>query len=166
VNAAYDPTTGRRVRRRCRPPPPLFQLATVGLEEHNYGEILAYQTVEWKTAKGTTSVKFSPSSKYILVGYGVRVGSARAGQPAVVVSMYRSYVDQIVQVQTVKSTCDDLNIALFHPHVGGGFVFGTKLGNIRRIGVDRHAEMKELEDPQNQDSAAGTFSFFLGSSEN
>ena len=172
VNAAYDSTTGRRVRPRRRPPPaPLFQLATVGLDDHNYGKILAYQTVEWKTAKGTTSVKFSPSSKYVLVGYGVRVGSARAGQPAVVVSMYRTYVNQIVQVQTIKSTCDDLNIALFHPQVGGGFVFGTKRGNVRRIGLDRHAEqvvvasdveMKEMKDSQNQDPAEGTFSFFLG----
>ena len=85
--------------------------------------------------------------------------------------MYRTYVNQIVQVQTIKSTCDDLNIALFHPQVGGGFVFGTKRGNVRRIGLDRHAEqvvvasdveMKEMKDSQNQDPAEGTFSFFLG----
>ena len=163
--SAYDPTTGRRVRARRRPPPaPLFQLATVGLEDHNYGKILAYQTVEWKTAKGTTSVKFSPSSKYLLVGYGVRTGSARSGQLAVVVSMYRTYVNKIIQVQRVKSTCDDLNIALFHPQVGGGFVFGTKRGNVRRIGIDRHCTGVEGEVVQHVDEASGTYSFHLGES--
>ena len=137
----------------------MFQLATIGLENHNYGTILAYHTVEWKTAKGTTSVKFSPSSNYLLVGYGVRTGSQRAGQLAVVVSMYRTYFNQIIQVQRVKSTIDDLNIALFHPHIGGGFVFGTKRGNIRRIGLDRKTSSETKENQEDSDPAAGTYSF-------
>ena len=73
-------------------------------QRHYTVHILAYHTVEWKTAKGTTSVKFSPSSNYLLVGYGVRTGSQRAGQLAVVVSMYRTYFNQIIQVQRKKNS--------------------------------------------------------------
>ena len=186
--SSYD-INGRRVRARRRPPPaPLFQLATIGLEDHNYGNILAHQTVLWQTAKGTTSVKFSPSSKYILVGYGVRTGgTGRSGQFDVVVSMYRAFVNQIVQVQRVQSTCDDLNVALFHPQIGGGFVFGTKRGNIRRIGIDRRLgskrrrgldegqdddemktggdllDLEDVDDVEDVDDAAGTYMFCLGS---
>lgn len=146
----YDSTTGRRIKRRRPPPVPLFQVAIVGLEPHNYGHTLAYHTVRWKTAKGTTSVKFSPSSKYILVGYGVRAGGLAVGgavQFDVVVSMYRTFVNQIVPVQSIESCEDDLNIALFHPQIGGGFVFGTKRGSIRRIGIDRHSNRMIVAPP-------------------
>jgi hypothetical protein len=100
-------------------------------------------------------------------------GSNSGGQLDVVVSMYRTFSGKIVQVQRVKSTCDDLNIALFHPQIGGGFVFGTKRGNIRRIGINRHySEIivkssdsnsdTNMEIDEGEDEARGTYAFCLG----
>ena len=131
----------RRVRQRTSPRVPLFQLAVVGLEARNFGKTLAYKTIKWSTAKGTTSVKFSPSSEHVLVGYGVRTGAERAGQ-SLVVAMFRPdlRVGSIKMVQGVKSSEDDLNIALFHPSVG--FIYGTKRGCIRCVDMERRTNVR------------------------
>ena len=119
---------------------PLFQLAVVGLEARNFGKTLAYKTIKWSTAKGTTSVKFSPSSEHVLVGYGVRTGAERAGQ-SLVVAMFRPDPRQSIKmVQGVKSSEDDLNIALFHPSVG--FIYGTKRGCIRCVDMERRTNVR------------------------
>ena len=148
----------RRVRRRTEEPlaGPLFQLAIVGLEDHNFGDVLAYKTIKWATAKGTTSVKFSPSSEHVLVGYGVRTGAERAGQ-TLVVAMFRSNLRTrtIDMVQGVKSQEDDLNIALFHPRIG--FIYGTKRGCIRCVDVERRTK----NDPSLQ-VRPGPYSFQIG----
>lgn len=33
-------------------------------------------------------------------------------------------------MKTLTSSRDDINIALFHPHIGRGFIYGTKQGRI------------------------------------
>lgn len=138
------PHIRRRVRQRIeRPRLPLFQLAMVGLEDHNHGAILSYKTIAWTTARGTTSVKFSPSSSYILVGYGVRSGSGHSDESAEVIALFRVAKERLEQVRSMSSHEDDLNISLFDPHCGGSFVFGTKQGLIKRVDIRRRSASLE-----------------------
>ena len=88
-----------------------------------------------RKASGVTCVKFSPSSEYCLLGYGVRETSSSENNsnqplPHTVTAVYR-IKGGMTHVSTMMSLDDDVNIARFHPHSGHGFVYGTKQGRLR-----------------------------------
>ena len=83
-------------------------------------------------ASSVTCVKFSPSTEFCLLGYGVRdhVAQHQGEQYHPVTSLYRIR-GGMTQVATMLSKHDDVNIARFHPHSGHGFAYGTKQGRVR-----------------------------------
>ena len=133
-------------RSNGRPGEPLFQLAMVGLEDHNYGSILAFKTIAWTAARGTTSVKFSPSSEFALVGYGVRSGGGHPGESTEVIALFRILEKRatMYRVRSMQSRDDDLNISLFDPYCGGSFIFGTKQGLIKRVDIRRRLARSQV----------------------
>jgi len=98
------------------------------LGESTLGKVLEATPLESR-ATSVTCVKFSPSSEYCLIGYGVREqGQDMPYHP--VNSLYR-VKGGMTHVATMLSENDDVNIARFHPHSGVGFVYGTKQGRVR-----------------------------------
>lgn len=98
------------------------------LGESTLGKVLEATPLESR-ATSVTCVKFSPSSEYCLIGYGVREqGQDIPYHP--VNSLYR-VKGGMAHVATMLSKNDDVNISRFHPHSGVGFVYGTKQGRVR-----------------------------------
>ncbi|GMF16827.1 unnamed protein product [Phytophthora fragariaefolia] len=86
-------------------------LALVSLDPEQLGRVIQTCHLAETAAGGVTSVKISPTSAYVLLGYGVR--------------------DHMALLSHVESAMDDVNIALFSPICGGGFLYGTKQGKLR-----------------------------------
>jgi hypothetical protein len=83
-------------------------------------------------ASAVTCVKFSPSTDFCLIGYGVRepLLEYNGNQYHPVTALYRIR-GGMAHVSTMLSSDDDVNIARFHPESGYGFVYGTKQGRVR-----------------------------------
>lgn len=109
-------------------------LALISLDPHELGRVIQTCYLEETTAGGVTSVKLSPTSAFVLLGYGVR---DRGPSPTLdsdfpvhrVTRIYR-WEDNELRSH-VESERDDVNIALFSPICGGGFLYGTKQGKLR-----------------------------------
>lgn len=84
-------------------------------------------------ASAVTCVKFSPSTDFCLIGYGVRAPVAEAGGLHPVTSVYRIR-GGMDHISTMLSGDDDVNIARFHPDAGHSFIYGTKQGRVRVLG--------------------------------
>jgi activator-of-BECN1-regulated-autophagy protein 1 len=98
------------------------------LGESTLGKVIEATPLESR-ATSVTCVKFSPSSEYCLIGYGVREqGQDVPYHP--VNSLYR-VKGGMAHISTMLSENDDVNISRFHPHSGVGFVYGTKQGRVR-----------------------------------
>lgn len=91
------------------------------------GQLLEACPLDPAKASAVTCVKFSPSTDFCLIGYGVREPE---GNFHPVTSLYRIR-GGMQQVSTMLSDLDDVNIARFHPDSGHGFVYGTKQGRVR-----------------------------------
>jgi activator-of-BECN1-regulated-autophagy protein 1 len=100
------------------------------------GQLLQACPLDGAKASAVTCVKFSPSTKFCLIGYGVREPIMQ-GNPAVplhpVTALYATS-PKMTHVSTMLSADDDVNIARFHPHSGMGFCYGTKQGRVRVLG--------------------------------
>eukprot|EP01036_Dinobryon_divergens_P027952 gene27954-36820_t len=84
--------------------------------------------------KAITSTKLSPTCRYALVGYGVRLDGEVQDHPeknvaCEVVSLLQS--TNLKTVATMSDKEDEVNVAQFHPHAGRGIVYGTKKGKVR-----------------------------------
>jgi hypothetical protein len=121
------------------------------------GQLLEACPLDVNKASAVTCVKFSPSTDFCLIGYGVR-------EPAADVSMFINANNNnnnngtnstnggnnntnntnfhpvtaiyrirggMTHVSTMVSADDDVNIARFHPESGNSFVYGTKQGRVR-----------------------------------
>ncbi|KAG6393062.1 hypothetical protein SASPL_147292 [Salvia splendens] len=79
--------------------------------------------------------KFSPTSENLLLSYGRRHSSLLK---SVVIggdtTIYR--VSDMELVRVLPSAEDEVNVACFHPLVGGGLVYGTKEGKLRILQCD------------------------------
>ncbi|GLD93137.1 hypothetical protein PINS_up001729 [Pythium insidiosum] len=110
-------------------------LALISLDPHQLGRVIQTCHLEETTAGGVTSVKLSPTSAFVLLGYGVRDrGPSRESEQPVhrvhrVTRIYRW--ENMELCSHVESELDDVNIALFSPICGGGFLYGTKQGKLR-----------------------------------
>jgi hypothetical protein len=95
------------------------------------GQLLEACPLDVTKASAVTCVKFSPSTDFCLIGYGVRepvVEGGRNFHPVTAVYRIRGGMDH---VSTMLSGDDDVNIARFHPESGHSFVYGTKQGRVR-----------------------------------
>jgi hypothetical protein len=100
------------------------------------GQVLEACPLDGAKASAVTCVKFSPSTDFCLIGYGVRepvVEDQNGNQHHPVVALYRVR-GGMTHVSTMLSSDDDVNIARFHPESGYGFVYGTKQGRVRDMG--------------------------------
>jgi len=99
------------------------------------GQVLEAAPLSESKAPGVTCVKFSPSTEYCLLGFGVRdkentINSNDDHSVHPVISIYRCK-GTMAHVSTAFSCDDDVNIALFHPESGHGMVYGTKQGRVK-----------------------------------
>ncbi|KAL3926116.1 MAG: hypothetical protein SGBAC_013595, partial [Bacillariaceae sp.] len=100
------------------------------------GQLLQACPLDGAKASAVTCVKFSPSTKFCLIGYGVRE-PIMEGNPTLplhpVTALYAT-APKMTHVSTMLSPDDDVNIARFHSHSGVGFCYGTKQGRLRVLG--------------------------------
>ena len=115
----------------------LYELRVYSLQKRNFGEVLSARRI--RAAHCLTSVQFSPTSEHVLVAYGRKHSSlillvADGGnyQPVhTILEVYR--VADMGLVRVIPSAEDEVNAATFHPHPGGGLVYGTKEGRLRLL---------------------------------
>jgi len=85
---------------------------------------------------GITSVRFSPTDAFIVLGYGVR------SRPLIAASQLQHTIVVLgfdvgrgfSYAGSLNTQGEDVNIALFHTVLGGGIVLGTRDGVIRVVG--------------------------------
>jgi activator-of-BECN1-regulated-autophagy protein 1 len=106
-----------------------------------FGLVLASRAI--RAAHCLTSIQFSPTSEHLLLAYGRRHSSLLKsvlidGETTVpiytILEVYR--VSDMELVRVLPSAEDEVNVACFHPSVGGGLVYGTKEGKLRILQHD------------------------------
>ncbi|OUZ99236.1 WD40 repeat [Macleaya cordata] len=119
----------------------MYELRIYSLEEATFGLVLASRAI--RAAHCLTSIQFSPTSEHILLAYGRRHSSLLRslvidGKTTVpiytILEVYR--VSDMELVRVLPSAEDEVNVACFHPLVGGGLVYGTKEGKLRILQYD------------------------------
>ncbi|KAK4585863.1 hypothetical protein RGQ29_023178 [Quercus rubra] len=119
----------------------LYELRIYSLEEATFGLVLASRAI--RAAHCLTSIQFSPTSEHLLLAYGRRHSSLLKsvvidGETTVpiytILEVYR--VSDMELVRVLPSAEDEVNVACFHPSVGGGLVYGTKEGKLRILQHD------------------------------
>nr|GMD59819.1 flagellar wd repeat-containing protein pf20 [Ipomoea batatas] len=119
----------------------MYELRIYSLEESTFGSVLASRAI--RAAHCLTSIQFSPSSEHLLLAYGRRHSSLLKsvvidGDTTVpiytILEVYR--VSDMELVRVLPSSEDEVNVACFHPSVGGGLVYGTKEGKLRILQYD------------------------------
>lgn len=95
------------------------------------GQLLEACPLDASKASAVTCVKFSPSTDFCLIGYGVREPLIEGGGSFHPVTALYRVRGGMTHVSTMLSGDDDVNIARFHPDSGYGFVYGTKQGRVR-----------------------------------
>nr|XP_027071322.1 uncharacterized protein LOC113696147 [Coffea arabica] len=133
----------------------LYELRIYSLKESTFGSVLVSRVV--RAAHCLTSIQFSPTSEHILLAYGRRhssllksiVMNGEVSLPVYTVlevvflkSLSLALWDQVYRVSDLElvsvlpSAQDEVNVACFHPSVGGGLVYGTKEGKLRILQYD------------------------------
>ncbi|XP_010274964.1 PREDICTED: uncharacterized protein LOC104610171 [Nelumbo nucifera] len=119
----------------------MYELRIYSLEEATFGAVLASRAI--RAAHCLTSIQFSPTSEHILLAYGRRHSSLLRsividGEASIpiytILEVYR--VSDMELVRVLPSAEDEVNVACFHPLVGGGLVYGTKEGKLRILQHD------------------------------
>ncbi|KAI3459590.1 hypothetical protein Pfo_016253 [Paulownia fortunei] len=119
----------------------MYELRIYSLEEATFGSVLASRAI--RAAHCLTSIQFSPTSEHLLLAYGRRHSSLLKsvvidGDTTVpiytILEIYR--VSDMELVRVLPSAEDEVNVACFHPLVGGGLVYGTKEGKLRILHCD------------------------------
>ncbi|KAL0551276.1 hypothetical protein IC582_010362 [Cucumis melo] len=119
----------------------MYELRIYSLEEATFGVVLASRAI--RAAHCLTSIQFSPTSEHLLLAYGRRHSSLLKsvvvdGETTVpiytILEVYR--VSNMELVRVLPSAEDEVNVACFHPSVGGGVVYGTKEGKLRILQYD------------------------------
>ncbi|KAA8527836.1 hypothetical protein F0562_035295 [Nyssa sinensis] len=119
----------------------VYELRIYSLEEATFGLVLASRAI--RAAHCLTSIQFSPTSEHLLLAYGRRHSSLLKsvmidGETTIpiytILEVYR--VSDMELVRVLPSAEDEVNVACFHPSVGGGLVYGTKEGKLRILQYD------------------------------
>jgi hypothetical protein len=95
------------------------------------GQLMEAIPLDPNKATAVTCVKFSPSTDFCLIGYGVRQPGPDADTGFHPVTAVYRIRGGMTHVSTMLSKDDDVNIARFHPDSGHGIVYGTKQGRVR-----------------------------------
>lgn len=95
------------------------------------GQLLEACPLDGMKASAVTCVKFSRSTDFCLIGYGVREPVVEGGSQFHPVTAIYRVRGGMTHISTMLSGDDDVNIARFHPESGHGFVYGTKQGRVR-----------------------------------
>ncbi|KAL3506291.1 hypothetical protein ACH5RR_031673 [Cinchona calisaya] len=132
----------------------MYELRVYSLEEATFGLVLASRAI--RAAHCLTSIQFSPTSEHLLLAYGRRHNSLLKsvvidGELTVpiytILEVYR--VSDMELVRVLPSAEDEVNVACFHPSVGGGLVYGTKEGKLRIL---------QYSNPHGLNQSASSFS--------
>ncbi|KAK4792753.1 hypothetical protein SAY86_023188 [Trapa natans] len=124
----------------------VYELRIYSLEEATFGLVLASRRI--RAAHCLTSIQFSPTSEHLLLAYGRRHNTLLKsvvvdGETAVpvytILEVYR--ISDMTLVRVLPSAEDEVNVACFHPSVGGGLVYGTKEGKLRILQYDSSRSM-------------------------
>ncbi|OWM74735.1 hypothetical protein CDL15_Pgr009282 [Punica granatum] len=127
----------------------VYELRIYSLEEATFGLVLAARRI--RAAHCLTSIQFSPTSEHLLLAYGRRHSTLLKsvvvdGETAVpiytILEVYR--VSDMALVRVLPSAEDEVNVACFHPSVGGGLVYGTKEGKLRILQYDSSHSMNSM----------------------
>ncbi|GLT99275.1 hypothetical protein SLE2022_167210 [Rubroshorea leprosula] len=127
----------------------MYELRIYSLEEATFGLVLASRAI--RAAHCLTSIQFSPTSEHLLLAYGRRHSSLLKslvidGEKTVpiytILEVYR--VSDMELVRVLPSAEDEVNVACFHPSVGGGLVYGTKEGKLRILQYDRSLNVNHI----------------------
>ncbi|GMH20069.1 hypothetical protein Nepgr_021910 [Nepenthes gracilis] len=119
----------------------MYELRIYSLEKATFGWVLASRAI--RAAHCLTSIQFSPTSEHLLLAYGRRHNSLLKsvvidGETTIpiytILEVYR--VRDMELVRVLPSAEDEVNVACFHPSVGGGIVYGTKEGRLRILQYD------------------------------
>lgn len=119
----------------------IYELRIYSLEGATFGTVLASRVI--RAAHCLTSIQFSPTSENLLLAYGRRHSSLLKGvlvdgdvtvPTYTILEVYRVCDMELVRV--LPSAEDEVNVACFHPSVGGGLVYGTKEGRLRILQFD------------------------------
>ncbi|KAE8076170.1 hypothetical protein FH972_014835 [Carpinus fangiana] len=119
----------------------LYELRIYSLEEATFGSVLASRAI--RAAHCLTSIQFSPTSEHLLLAYGRRhssllksvvIDGETTAPIYTILEVYR--VSDMELVRVIPSAEDEVNVACFHPSVGGGLVYGTKEGRLRLLQCD------------------------------
>ncbi|CAI9776943.1 unnamed protein product [Fraxinus pennsylvanica] len=119
----------------------MYELRVYSLEEATFGSVLTSRAI--RAAHCLTSIQFSPTSEHLLLAYGRRHSSLLKsvvidGDTTVpiytILEIYKVCNMELVRV--LPSAEDEVNVASFHPSVGGGLVYGTKEGKLRILQPD------------------------------
>ncbi|KAL6548482.1 hypothetical protein OROGR_008903 [Orobanche gracilis] len=120
----------------------IYELRIYSLEEATFGSVLASRAI--RAAHCLTSIQFSPTSEHLLLAYGRRHtsllksvvidGDMTVSIYTILELIYR--VSDMELVRVLPSAEDEVNVASFHPSVGGGFIYGTKEGKLRILQCD------------------------------
>eukprot|EP00232_Nephroselmis_pyriformis_P021616 CAMPEP_0182867610 /NCGR_PEP_ID=MMETSP0034_2-20130328/8822_1 /TAXON_ID=156128 /ORGANISM="Nephroselmis pyriformis, Strain CCMP717" /LENGTH=247 /DNA_ID=CAMNT_0024999973 /DNA_START=8 /DNA_END=748 /DNA_ORIENTATION=- len=151
----------------CRPPPDarmdeaaapgapaapalMYELRIYSLDQRSFGKVLVSRAV--RAAHCLTSIQFSPTSEHLLLAYGRRHISllrslvADGGQIIPVYTILEVYrVRDMQLVRVLPSAEDEVNVACFHPSMGGGLAYGTKEGRLRLLRHDRNSRKEGAE---------------------
>lgn len=122
----------------------IYELRIYSLEGEGpaFGQVLASRAI--RAAHCLTSIQFSPASDHILLAYGRRHSSLLRsliinGTTTIpiftILEIYR--VSDMELVKVLPSAEDEVNVACFHPVVGGGLAYGTKEGRLRIFKPER-----------------------------
>jgi hypothetical protein len=95
------------------------------------GQLMEAIPLDANKATAVTCVKFSPSTDFCLIGYGVRQPGPETDTGFHPVTAVYRIRGGMTHVSTMLSKDDDVNIARFHPDSGRGIVYGTKQGRVR-----------------------------------
>ncbi|KAL1545297.1 hypothetical protein AAHA92_22040 [Salvia divinorum] len=119
----------------------MYELRIYSLEKATFGSVLQSRAI--RAAHCLTSIQFSPTSDHLLLAYGRRHSSLLKsividGDTTIpiytILEIYR--VSDMELVRVLPSAEDEVNVACFHPSVGGGFIYGTKEGKLRILQCD------------------------------
>ncbi|KAJ8616855.1 hypothetical protein MRB53_036227 [Persea americana] len=119
----------------------MYELRIYSLEKATFGSVLASRAI--RAAHCLTSIQFSPTSEHILLAYGRRHSSLLRsivvdGETTIpvytILEVYR--VSDMKLLRVLPNAEDEVNVACFHPLVGGGLVYGTKEGKLRILQYD------------------------------
>eukprot|EP00940_MAST-03C_sp_MAST-3C-sp2_P000513 g513.t1 len=113
-----------------------FHLAIISLTPSSSStRVFVSAPIDIASVRELTSVKLSPSRDYVLLGFQqrerVNLPFARRGdadEDRRIAEIYRAH--DMKKVTSIRRRHDDINIAVFHPYVANGFVYGTKQGKV------------------------------------